>query len=185
MTSSNRVTVKSLSERLDGQDEKLAAILVAVTGGSPAVAVASVTPTAPAESTTKTATSRKRGARKTEDRKAPATATFEGIRCLTKGNRLMFIADHEWAASGTPAHVLVTEVVLNHKPLMGAWAIGPRNVAKALGIEVNEEGTNLPAPVTRVTQQGGETAKPSQSELADRLLAAGFTPDEIQQIRKG
>lgn len=75
----------------------------------------------------------KKKARKTADRKPVVGGAVDGKRCLTAKNRLLFIADHDWATAGTSTRQLVEAVLLGEQPLTGDWAIGPRYAEKVTG----------------------------------------------------
>ena len=114
--------------------------------------------------------------RKTTNRKAVVGGAVEGHRCLTRKNREMFIADHDWATTSTePVSSLVTRV-LEGERLVGTWAIGTGHVAKALKVD-----ESTVAPVTPESQ-GGKVKASKKGKKAKKAKAVEVEVVEVIDV---
>lgn len=157
-----RPTLKSTNERIDALDSKLDAILghlagQAVTPVTPAVTVQTVQ--GEVLSVTDTPVTKK-------GKKAKATKVAASTRCLVQANRLDFIADHEWAQPGTSTRSLAEQVLLERKPLVGNWMIGPKRAAMILGVDEADliEQAETPKAVVLAEAKADKPAKRTKAQ---------------------
>lgn len=139
----------------------------------------------------KPAKASKKKARKTADRKPVVGGTVEGKRCLTRKNRTMFVADHEWARalpSTEQGTANLAKLVLAGAPLTGNWAIGPRTVERLGGgkqtVVVAANTASAPAKVGPPRRANGTIAPKGEHVVRLALEAQGHSSVEVDKRTK-
>lgn len=155
-----RPTLKSTNERIDAIDEKLDLIVEFLVAGQPKqVKAVEVVKGEVVEPT-------KKGKKAKKVKAEVVGTTIEGKRCLTQANRVAFIADHEWAATGTSTRRLA-EMVLNEGfECVGNWAIGPRRTEQITGTKPEV------VTVTVAKAKADEAAKPKRTKAQRKAAKA-------------
>lgn len=138
------------------------------------------------KTTTATATVTKtKKARKTTDRKPVKNGTVEGKRCLTRKNRTMFVADHEWARnlpSSEQGTANLAKLVLAGAPLVGAWAIGPRTAERLGGTTtVVVAATKATEPAKVYRRANGTIAPKGEWTIRASLEAQGLSRKAVDK----
>lgn len=184
--SSKSSTTLSLSTRVSALEGDMADIKASVQ--ALVTALVPTTKAAPkaskkAEPKAEVTKARKTGARKTPNRKPVANGTVAGARCLVRGNRAQFVADHDWATAGMSVKALAEAVLVEGKPLTGSWAIGPRRAESITGSAKAVTGPSVKAGKKGKKGKGKKGTKTTvQAVVEPSAPAKTLTPAQQERV---